>query len=50
MLPHQVEKTVHDRILGATRLQPRRGDFVADLLERSVIGKYIRSIRWRASP
>ena len=38
MPPHHVEKTVHDGILGASRLEPRRGDFVADLLERGIIG------------
>ncbi len=38
MLLHQLQKTVNDRVLGATWLQPRCGDLVADLLERGIIG------------
>jgi hypothetical protein len=41
MLLHQVEKPIHDRVLGATRLQPRCGDLIADLFESGIIGEIL---------
>src|SRR5205807_921927 len=35
---HQVDEAVDDGALGAAGLQPRSGDFVADLPERGIIG------------